>query len=137
MQTGISQPSRSRQAAAAAEFAILLPFLAFVFLLAVDLCRAFYVTQVVQNCAYAGAMYASQVSASSSSPQTAAQQAAVAEGACLNPALTTSQVTYTAPDSNNNIKVTVTYTFNTLTTYPGIQSSWAISRTVTMRVAPS
>lgn len=79
MQTGISQPSRSRQAAAAAEFAILLPFLAFVFLLAVDLCRAFYVTQVVQNCAYAGAMYASQVSASSSSPQTAAQQAAVAE----------------------------------------------------------
>jgi Flp pilus assembly protein TadG len=132
----ISRVRQSRPAAAAAEFAILLPFLAFVFVLGVDLCRVFYVTQIVQNCAYAGALYASQTASSSSTPQTAAQQAAVTEGASLNPPLTTSQVTYTPPDSNNNIKVTVNYTFNTLTNYPGIQNSWAISRSVTMTVAP-
>jgi Flp pilus assembly protein TadG len=132
----VSRVRRSRPAAAAAEFAVLLPFLAFVFVLGVDLCRVFYVTQIVQNCAYAGALYASQTASSSSSPQTAAQQAAVAEGTSLNPALTASQVTYTPPDSNNNIKVTVNYTFNTLTNYPGIQNSWAITRSVTMTVAP-
>jgi Flp pilus assembly protein TadG len=132
----VSRVRGSRPGAAAAEFAVLLPFLAFVFVLGVDLCRVFYVTQIVQNCAYAGALYASQTASSSSSPQTAAQQAAVTEGASLNPPLTTSQVTYTAPDSNNNIKVTVNYTFNTLTNYPGIQNSWAISRSVTMTVAP-
>ena len=132
----ISRAPRSRPAAAAAEFAVLLPFLAFVFVLGVDLCRVFYVTQIVQNCAYAGALYASQTVSSTGSLKKAAEQAAVAEGASLNPALTASQVDYTPPDSNNNIKVTVNYTFYTLTNYPGIQNSWAITRSVTMTVAP-
>jgi Flp pilus assembly protein TadG len=132
----ISRAPRSRPAAAAAEFAVLLPFLAFVFVLGVDLCRVFYVTQIVQSCAYSGALYASQTVSSKGSLKKAAEDAAIAEGASLNPALTKNQVTYTPPDSNNNITVTVNYTFNTLTNYPGIQNSWAITRSVTMTVAP-
>src|SRR5438552_2694878 len=95
----ISRVRNSRPAAAAAEFAVLLPFLAFVFVLGVDLCRVFYVTQIVQSCAYAGALYASQTVSSSGSLKQAAEQAAIAEGASLNPALTKSQVTYMPPDS--------------------------------------
>jgi len=126
----------SRHAAAAVELAVVLPLLVFVFLLAVDFCRIFYATQIVQNCAYAGALYGSQAAASSASATTAAQQAAVAEGTNLTPPLAASQVTYTPPDSNNNIKVGVTYTFSTLAPFLGIPHSTTITRTVTMAAVP-
>src|SRR5688500_15354232 len=48
-----------RRGAALVEMAIVLPFLTFAFLVALDYCRAFYTVQTVQNCAYAAALYAS------------------------------------------------------------------------------
>ena len=48
-----------RHAAAAAELAILLPFLAFAFVIAVDWSRIFYYSVIVTNCARNGALYAS------------------------------------------------------------------------------
>src|SRR5262245_54062326 len=94
-----------RPGAIAVEMALLVPVLLFLLFAAFDFCRVFYYMQTVQNCAYAGAMYASLASGSMSSAQTAAQNAAVAEGA--NIGITAADVTYSPPDTNKNISVTV------------------------------
>jgi Flp pilus assembly protein TadG len=130
------RPRCNRRGAVVVEMAVLLPFMVFIFLMTVDFCRIFYVTQTLQSCAYSGALYGSQVAGSSSGAQAAAQAAAVAEGTTLNPALTDNQVTYSPPDANNNIKVTVTYPFKTLTPLPGFSLTTNLSRSVTMVVAP-
>jgi Flp pilus assembly protein TadG len=131
-----SRRARIRPATAVTEFVLLCPFLVFVFLVGLDYCRIFYVTQVIENCAYAGALYGSQVTTSTSGAQTAAQQAAVAEGACLSPPVQASQVTLSGPDANNNTTVTVTYTFHTIARFPGIPQVATISRSVIMTAAP-
>src|SRR5437867_2520346 len=46
-----------RRAVAAVELAIVLPFLAFMFCVAVDFCRIFYYTQIVTTGARNGALY--------------------------------------------------------------------------------
>ena len=51
-------PPLRRRAVAAAELAILLPFLAFAFVAALDYCRVYYVTQLVQTSAHTAAQYA-------------------------------------------------------------------------------
>src|SRR5262245_55958183 len=52
-------PSRSRPATAAVELALVVPFLAFMFIVAIDFCRIFYFTQVVTTGARNGALYLS------------------------------------------------------------------------------
>jgi Flp pilus assembly protein TadG len=127
-----------RRGAAAAELAILLPFVVFLFAIAADFCRVFYYSQAVQNCAESGALYACQTAKrnpnTTSSESDAAVQAALAEGATLNPPLTADYVSVSI--SGSTASVTVTYPFTTVTGFPGIPSSLTISRTVTMNVAP-
>src|SRR5205809_577937 len=53
-----SHPKR-RAGAATVELALLLPFLCFLFVIAVDYARVFYFAVTVQNCARNGAYYAS------------------------------------------------------------------------------
>src|SRR5262249_59971214 len=48
---------RQRRAAVAVELAIVMPFLAFMFIVAVDFCRVFYYSQVVDTAARNGALY--------------------------------------------------------------------------------
>src|SRR5438093_12899016 len=76
-----------RGGAAAAELALLLPFLGLMFVIALDFCRIFYITQTIQNCAWVGAMYASgnAIYPDGSDAEDAAQQAAVTESCSLNP----------------------------------------------------
>src|SRR4029077_7450318 len=84
-----------RPGVAATELAIWLPFLVLLFAVAVDFCRIYFTTQTVQNCAQAGAMYASGVSpidTTTTTASAAAVQAAVAEGTSLSPALQPSNV---------------------------------------------
>jgi hypothetical protein len=57
----ISSPHRPRRALAAVEFAVLAPFLAFLFVLTVDFARVFHYQQVVEQCARNGALYGSRV----------------------------------------------------------------------------
>jgi Flp pilus assembly protein TadG len=126
-----------RRGAAATELAIWLPFLALMFALAVDFCRIYFTTQTVQNCADAGAMYASGVSWVDSTTTTssdAAIQAALAEGASLSPALQASNVAVSASGSSTH--VTVSYDFALLTTLPGLGPTVTITRTVTMATVP-
>ena len=90
--------NQKRSAVAAAELAILLPFLLLMFGVALDFCRVFYASQTIQNCAYAGALYASGQASprpSLGSASAAAQDAALAEGVSLNPPLTAANITTT------------------------------------------
>jgi Flp pilus assembly protein TadG len=132
-----TNPGLGRPGVAATELAIWLPFLVLMFAVAVDFCRIYFTTQTVQNCACAGAMYASGVSSSdpATSPSDAAIQAAVAEGTTLSPALDASNVTVAA--SGSNVVVTVTYDFTLLTKLPGLGQKITITRTVTMASLPA
>ena len=121
----------ARRGAAAAEMAIVLPFLVFTFAVAFDYCRIFYAVQVVNNAARCGAMYASgTVSAAiGETPLQAAQQAALVEAASLNPPLQVQDVTLTT--NSTGVTVTVKYQFQNCLLAWACRRSWRI-RTVTM-----
>ena|SRR5438105_3186807 len=127
--------NRRRNGIAAAELAILLPFLLFLFCVVLDFCRVFYASQTIQNCAYSGALYASGTvywRPDVASPSAAAQDAALAEAVSLNPPLLPGNVTTTI--DTGMATTTVTYNFPLLTPFMG--NSITITRTVTMAVVP-
>ena len=128
--------NRRRRGVAAAELAILLPFIVLLFGVAVDFCRVFYASQTIQNSAYAGSLYASAVVSSRPDVATAgaaAQDAALAEAVSLNPALPSGNITTTL--ANGMATVTVTYDFPLLIPFMGSKSI-TITRTVTMATVP-
>jgi hypothetical protein len=125
------------------ELAVFLPFLVFIFLIAVDFCRIFFYSLTIANCARNGAVFASQVNNSQSWQDGTAlgsiAQAAIADGASLNPPLTTSNVTVAwglDADGNSSVTVSVSYTFQTVANFPGIPYTTNLVRKVEMRVAP-
>ncbi|GIW80536.1 MAG: hypothetical protein KatS3mg105_2343 [Gemmatales bacterium] len=139
----IHRQAGRRSANAAVEFAVVLPFLAFITLVAVDFCRVFYYTLTIVNCARNGAQYASAVFNTKMQYGTgdgtdAVKKATIADGANLKPPLQDSDVTVTETTSNgeNVVRVRVVYTFSTITSFPGIPSTITIDRTEEMRVAP-
>ena len=122
---------RSRPAAAAVELALLLPFLAFMFVIAVDWARVFYYSIAVRNCARNGALYMSQQQSaktttspytdsgyvnlyvSSANPVTAA---ALADASDLTPTPTVTS-TSGSDASGPYVEVTVSYTFQTVANF--------------------
>jgi Flp pilus assembly protein TadG len=121
--------------AAVIEFAILLPFLAFMFVVAVDWCRVFYYSVTVTNCARNGAIYLSDPIAQAASPYSSLTNAALADASNLSPTPTVSSDS--GADGNGSyIDVTVSYTFQTLTNFPGVPSANTVARTIRMYVAP-
>ena len=136
------------------EFAILLPFLAFMFVIAVDWARVFYYSIAVRNCARNGAMYMSlQQSArtttspytdsgyvnlyvNSASPVTAA---ALADASDLTPSPTVTSTTG-SDRYGPYVEVTVSYPFHTLTDFSVgnflVPSSLNVTSTVRMYVPP-
>jgi hypothetical protein len=120
--------------------AILLPFLAFLFVVAVDFARVFYYSLTIENCARNGALWASDPNGASQSPYSTVQQAALADAGSLKPTLNSSNITSgsgTDADNNPFVSVTITYPFQTVTTYPGIPNQLTITRTVRMPVLPT
>jgi hypothetical protein len=107
------------------------------FIVAVDYCRVFYCTQVLQNCAYVASLYASGTvrADSATGKAAAAQQAAVAEGACLSPPLQQENVAVSF--SGNTATVTVRYEFQTLTSLLGDSGNVLVSRSVAAQMAPA
>ena len=135
----VNRSVRRRKGAAAVELAVLLPLLTFLFLIAVDYARIFYYSLTLENCARNGALCASNAF-NYPMPYSSVAQAAIADGASLSPALTASDVTVTnGTDANGNscVTVTINYTFQTITNYPGLPSSVNLVRSVEMRVAPN
>lgn len=133
---GVSRSGRSRRGTATVEFAVLLPFLFFLFLVTVDFCRVFYFSQTVQNCARNGALYLHDPSTASESRYQNVQEAALADATNLSPPPTVTSTTGTDTDGTRNVEVTVSYSFQTITAYPGIPSTMLLARTVRMRMAP-
>jgi Flp pilus assembly protein TadG len=126
-----------RRGAAVTEMAVLLPLVAFMFLVAVDFCRVFNCTQTVQGCAEAACLYASGNAQADSNLRlaTAAYQAALAEGTMLNPPLDPGSVNVTI--ANGVATVTVTYSFQTFVGYPGVPRPLPVVRTAQLPVVPA
>jgi Flp pilus assembly protein TadG len=139
-----------RRAAAAVELAILLPLLAFIFVISVDFARIFYFSLTVENCARNGAHYGSgvvNINQADSKEEweknggliASITDAALADAGSLYPPLSASNVTVTSGtdgDGNPMVRVTVNYSFQTITNFPLVPQQTNLSRTAQMRVAP-
>jgi Flp pilus assembly protein TadG len=151
-----SASRRRRLGAATVEFALLVPFLCFIFVATVDFARIIYYTVTLDNCAHNGGVYGSQTYDNANQQWIGSmaqywegpngkivsteQAAADVDGANLTPAMATSNVasvSSTDPAGNPTNVVTITYTFNTIVGFPGIPSTVTITRVVTARVAPA
>lgn len=133
-----SRSGRSkRQGAAAVELAVLLPFLMFLFVIAVDFGRVFYFSLTIENCARNGALYGSDPVAASQSPYTSITQAALADAANLDPQPTVTSTNGVDAFGNSYLEVTVSWQFHTSTNFPGVPSPVNLARTVRMRMAPT
>jgi len=130
------QSRRKERGAAAVELALLLPFLMFMFVLAIDYGRIFFFSVTITNCARAGAVWASDPFEQTESPYTTVAQAALAEAPNFSPQPSVSSSYGTDSDGNPYVEVTVTGTFSTMTRYPGVPSSTTLTRRIRMRVAP-
>src|SRR5262245_23550047 len=142
----LAKNTGSRRGAAIAEIAILLSILSFLFVICIDFARLFYYSLAMKNCARNGAYYASDYPGIYA--YGSASNAALADGSNFNPALTASNVTVgydssstgtftqTSPVRPGYVKVTVNWTFNTVTNYPGIPSTWNLSQSEIMQMAP-
>jgi hypothetical protein len=142
-----------RPGVAAAELAILAPFMAFVFLVTVDWARIFYYAVVLENCARNGAYYASDYGIYDyQNPP----DAALEDTSNLNPppvvtimyssspggpyTLTTPPASYINGGAPAYAQVQATWTFNTITSFSvppfGIANSVTLTRSVEMQMAP-
>lgn len=125
-----------RRGVAAVEFAILLPLLALLFVIAVDWGRIFYAAVTVDNCARCGALYASDPYSPVQSPYKNIKEAALADAPSLTPAPKVTSASGVDADGHNYVECTVTYDFQTLTNLPGVPTSTVIARTVRVYPAP-
>lgn len=128
-----------RRGAAVVEFAVVLPFIMFAFLVGGDWCRIFYAASTVDDCARTGALAASGIAymernLSTSQRTTRGQNEAVLSGTTLQPPLSSSDVT--VDTSGGFVDVTVTYNFRTVTNFPLVGGTYALTRTVRMPVLP-
>jgi Flp pilus assembly protein TadG len=115
--------------------ALLLPVLAFLFVIGVDFARLFYHYATITNCARNGALHATDPA---NSPYTTTQAAGLADASNLSPQPTVSNPTAGTDGAGNPyVEVTVSYSFQPLTSYPGIPSPLNLARTVRMRVPPA
>ena len=150
----MSRKHRARRAAAAVEFALLAPFLVFLFVIAVDWARVFYYSIAVKNCARNGALYMSlqQSAKTTTSPYTDSgivnlyvnsanpvTAAALADAPDLTPTPTVTSTT--GSDSwGAYVEVTVSYPFQTVSGFSvwgfGVPSSTNVTSTVRMYVPP-
>jgi Flp pilus assembly protein TadG len=120
----------------ASEFALVLPFLAVLLLVAVDFTRVFVLSLTLADCARNGALYAADPLRVSESPYTSTSDAALAGVCSWKPAPGVSSTS--GVDSNGAyVEVTVSFTFKTLIRYPHVPSPINLSRTVRVGVMPS
>jgi Flp pilus assembly protein TadG len=130
-----SPPGLQRRGAAAVELAILLPFLAFLFVIAVDWSRIFYYSLTVDNCARNGAFWAIDPYNSTKPPYPDMTSAALADASNLSPQPTVAS--NTGVDANGSYtECTVSYTFSTISNFPGVSQNTVITRTVRVYTVP-
>jgi len=114
------------------ELAVLVPLLVLLFMITVDFARVFYFSVTLTNCARAGALYASDPTTADESPFANVQAAALADASNLTPQPTISSTSGTDGQGRSYVSVTATYSFQTITGFPGIPNTVPLQRTVTM-----
>lgn len=132
--------SRPRRAAAAVEFAIVLPILITVFLGMTDFGRVSYSAIALANSARSGAAYASMNPYDNSNQaawQARVRQAAVDE-LSQSPAFDAGKLTITATSTTESgglrrVRVEAAYPFQTIISWPLIPNSLDLKQTVVMR----
>jgi Flp pilus assembly protein TadG len=155
MITSFVSKSRRRRGSVLVEFAVMFPLMVLMALGTADFARVFYAGIAVASAAHAGVQYGS-VSAGNAGDWTGMQQAAIDDAANQGlTGVTAVAVNFcgcngsstavscndqgTCPGAgpkdapNGYVRVTVSYTYNTLVNYPGIPSSMALVRSATMR----
>src|SRR5262245_15796513 len=127
-----------RTGVAAVELAILLPFLAYIFVIALDWSRIIYYTVTVNNCARNGALWLSDPYSTMISAYPTLTAAALADASNLSPQPTVQDPPASGVDANGYSykECTVTYPFQTLTNVPGVPKTTTITRTVRVLTAP-
>lgn len=128
--------ARRRRGAATIEFAILVPLLAFFFVIGVDFARVFYHYVTVTNSARNGAIYGSADEKKAADGE-GIKSAALADATNLQPAPEVTSAVANDAAGNPVLRVTVNWTFRTVTNFPGVPSTVNLSRTIEMRVAPT
>lgn len=121
-----------RQGIAAVELAILLPFLCFVFLAAVDFGRVFYYSIAVTSGARSAAMHGAD---SFNSPFESMEEAMLAEVSGFVPEPTLSWEEGMDGDQKY-LETTVSYPFRTIAKFPGLPDTLNILRRIRV-VVPS
>lgn len=125
---------RARRGAAVVELAVLLPLLIFLFVIAVDFARIYYVSLTLTNAARAGALYASDPGYAHESPFANVVEAARADTTNLSPQPMITQVSGTDAQGRAYVEVTALYKFETISSFPGVPSDFNLRRTVRMFV---
>jgi Flp pilus assembly protein TadG len=141
---------QTRPGASAVELAVLLPFLCFIFVIAVDYARLFYFAVTVENCARNGAYYASNYPNANYVYNDIygyknLDEAVLKDASNLSPAPTytvaygsSSQGPFSSGSSSANyVQVTVSWTFTSLTNFPGVPGTVTLSRSAVMKIAPT
>jgi len=148
---------KTRQGVAAVELAIVLPVLMFLFVIAVDYARIYYAAITVENCARNGAYYVSDYPNSSYLYNdiygyTDTDQAVLSDASNLidpnDPSTKPTYTVYYGPSYNGPFtntqstpncyaQVTVTWTFHSITNFPGVPSQVTLTRACVMQVAPA
>jgi Flp pilus assembly protein TadG len=124
-----------RRAAASVELAVLMPLIAFLFVVTVDFARIFYYSQVVENCARQGALYLSDPKAPANNLYADVSHAALADAPNLATQPTVTSGSGTDAAGNSYVTCTVKWDFTTITGFPGVPNKVTLTRTVQMRLA--
>jgi len=124
-----------RRGVAAVELAILLPFLAFLFVIAVDWSRIFYYSVTVSNCARNGALYAVDPYSTTKQPYANMTAAALADAQNLSPQPVVASANG-VDGMGSYVDCTVTYDFTTISNFPGVKKNTTITRTVRVYTVP-
>lgn len=131
----VRKPDRRRSGAATVEFAILLPLLLFLAVIAADWARLFYYTVTIEACARNGAIWQSDGEYRAKSPYATLQEATMAEAPQLNATATVTPTAVTDATGAAAWQVKVEVPFQTMTNFPGVPRSQTLTRTVQMRQA--
>jgi Flp pilus assembly protein TadG len=124
--------SGGRRGASVVELAICLPLLVFLFVIAVDFARVYYVSITLANSARAGALYASDPTTMDESPYASVSEAALADATNLTPAPAISHIQGTDSSGRAFVEVRASYTFTTISQFPGVPNSLQLTRRVRM-----
>ena len=123
---------RGRRGVAVVELAVVVPLLVFLFVVTVDFARVYYFSLTLQNCARAGALYASDPYVADESPFASVQEAALSDATNLNPAPTVTQTSGSDASGRSYVEVTAAHSFKSITGYLGIPKLLNITRSVRM-----